>query len=74
MKKLLYLINHMTAAMDRNVLSEISAHLRLLVYFASQIVSENSSEEDKALYIEKFNKEIEYANKRGIWTPYTAWD
>lgn len=59
--------------MDRNILSETSAHLRLLVYFASEIVSENTSEDDRQLYISKFNNEIKLANKRGIWTPYENW-
>lgn len=59
--------------MDRNILSETSAHLRLLVYFASEIVSENTSEEDRSLYINKFNREVELAKKRGIWTPYESW-
>lgn len=74
MKKLLYLINAMIQEMDRNILSETSAHLRLLVYFASEIVSENNSEEDKQLYIGKFNKEVELADKRKIWSPYKSWD
>lgn len=73
MKKLIYLISAMTQEMDRNISSETSAHLRLLVYFAAEIVSENTSEEDKNLYIGKFNKEVEYADKRGIWTPYKSW-
>ena len=74
MKKLLYLINAMTQEMDRNILSETSAHLRLLVYFASQIISEHSDEEYKQIYIDKFNKEVELADKRKIWSPYKSWD
>lgn len=73
MEKLIYLISVMTQEMDRSILSETSAHLRLLVYFVSQIVSENTSEEDRQLYIGKFNKEVEYADKRNIWTPYKSW-
>lgn len=63
----------MTKAMDRNICSSESVHLRLLVYYCSEIQSEHTSEENKLSYITKFNKEIEWANKNNIYTPYSEW-
>ena len=63
----------MTQYMDKNIMSEQSNHLRLLVYYSSQIISEETSEKAKQSYIEKFNKEVEHAIKRNLWTPYTKW-
>ena len=74
MEKLLYLINCMTQSMDRNISSESSAHLRLLVYYASQIISKNNSIVEKDINKTRFNKECEIAQKRNIWTPYKSWE
>ena len=73
MERLIYLIGCMTNAMDKNMFSESSAHLRLLVYYASQILADYNSADDIESYISKFNNEIKLAEKRGIWTPYKSW-
>ena len=75
MKKLFYLIDKMTQEMDRNPFSDESTHLRILVYYAKCIVSDDINEflisRDNAETL--FNQEVAEAKSQGIWTPFSKW-
>ena len=69
MKKLFYLIDKMTQAMDRNITSVESANLRLLVFRAKVVLETNESPES----IEQFNALCQLIKSRGEWSPYDSW-